>query len=830
MIVALLLACLAAPSEPLARIELEAPGASPFLLQATLPVPPDADLSALEFEDQDSPRTRVPAQVEIVARDPLGRPRVVQVLARLHAPTGVADLAYDLHAGTPAPPAGFVPAQPVPSLLLRAEDVFGHRYTAELSGETEHPGFGARRWIRNGRWLRERKLAAVMVPTSMAAGVPAPQPHLMGVHAYWSERAGEECLGLTLRIHNGLTAGTATAHALEAPVGALYWKSLELLVPREWSVIAQVRDPFFGAAYDEGDWRVVPLVKPNPDGSLHFMPPQFQFHRRLALVRAGAEAQGRNLLAHAGLGFAAPQTGRWSWYEPALAAYFPQAATLASADFYGNTGKQGIRARETARMRAYARAIETGEPHGWYTRGRAMGWARPWFVPGEGGPGGEGISLIEGHYAVAGASRAAYLRLELVHQMNASRQSEAVWDRFGEAVGVERWLDDKGVIPFDFRTHGLVRIPCFTLPYQWGAPVSEQVRAVHERGLRPGYDQGNWHERNGQPKSSEDNLLYWWPHDDQHWVRWTKQAKALAWLGNDALAKDDLCLSAELFRLMFHENPHTEASWSKGITLRVHQKRVRAHPHQGTSLGREHAWGIDAACAAYALSDDAFRRRFRPWFHAISQLFLDAELPNGLLMRNVNRMLEPQQRWVMQQSFESMFLTHAMRCINETVLRGVDDARRVELEALVLRGIETLYFSPLFQRIPNNWQPDPANPTIFVQGPRQVMAVSRNDDYATPPFSDASVYGPHYQPEGGYLGNVEYFHCAWALDYAARLAPPDQAERFRHRILDCGVPDASYAERYVGWQKQAPDDSYDNSSNWVEFAGWLQRSGLAKGR
>jgi hypothetical protein len=171
-----------------------------------------------------------------------------------------------------------------------------------------------------------------------------------------------------------------------------------------------------------------------------------------------------------------------------------------------------------------------------------------------------------------------------------------------------------------------------------------------------------------------------------------------------------------------------------------------------------------------------------------------------------------------------------MRCINETVLRGVDDARRVELEALVLRGIETLYFSPLFQRIPNNWQPDPANPTIFVQGPRQVMAVSRNDDYATPPFSDASVYGPHYQPEGGYLGNVEYFHCAWALDYAARLAPPDQAERFRHRILDCGVPDASYAERYAGWQKQAPDDSYDNSSNWVEFAGWLQRSGLAKGR
>ncbi len=819
-----------APQTPLARLVLEAGASSPVTLRATLPVPPDAPLDRLEIENLDAARTRIPAQVEIVTRDPQGRPRVVELIARVDLPAQPGEHTYAVHAAPESRPAPFPEPSRVPAILLRAEDVFGHRYTAELSGDREHPGFGSMRWTKQGRWLRERKVAGVMVPEMTQPGQPPPLPHLMGVHAYLTELAGEPTLGLTLRVHNGLTGGTRGQDPLESSAGALYWKSLELCVPAGWQVLAQVRDPFFGKARIEGAWNIVPLVKPNTDGSLHFMPPQFQFHRRLALAPAGTEARAADWLAQRGLGFASLEAGGWSWVNPALAAYFPQAATLAGPDFYGKGGRSGIRARETERMQSYARALETGEAHGWYTHGRVMGWAHPWFVPGEGGPGGEGISLIEGHYAVAGASRAAYTHLELLHRMNACRQSEAVWDRRGEPVGYERWLDDKGVIPFDYRTHGIVRIPCFTLPWQWGAPVSAQVQAVHERGLRPHYDQGNWHERYGQPKSANDSLLYWWPHDDQHWVRWTKQAKALAWLGNDSLAKDDLRLSAELFRLMLHESPHTEASWSKGITLRVHQQRVAQHPHQGDWLGREHAWGIDAVCAAYALSDDAFRARFFPWLRSVSQLLLDAELPNGLVMRFLNRILDPEQRWMMQQSFESLFLTHAMRCMNETVFRGVDDARRAELEGLVLRGIETLYFGPLFQRIPDNWQPDPAMPTRFVQGPRQGMAIALNDNYATAPFCDAKVYGPDYQPEDGYVGNVEYFHCAWALDYASRIAPTEQAERLRRRILDCGVPDASFSARYAAWQKQAPDDSYDNSANWVEFAGWLQRSGLTKSR
>src|SRR6185503_19008215 len=97
---------------------------------------------------------------------------------------------------------------------------------------------------------------------------------------------------------------------------------------------------------------------------------------------------------------------------------------------------------------------------------------------------------------------------------------------------------------------------------------------------------------------------------------------------------------------------------------------------------------------------------------------------------------------------------HAMRCMSESVFRGVDDGKVGELGALAQRTLDYLLWGPPWQRIPADWQPDPAHPTIFNQGPRQGIAVSMNDERETPVFSDVARWGEKYMPKDGLGGGV----------------------------------------------------------------------------
>jgi hypothetical protein len=412
--------------------------------------------------------------------------------------------------------------------------------------------------------------------------------------------------------------------------------------------------------------------------------------------------------------------------------------------------------------------------------------------------------------------------------MNVCRQPEATYDRAGDVVGYSRWLDAQGRIPFDYRTHGRVVIPAFRLPMAGGPVASEQVREVVRRGLRPPYDCGTPYERDGALSGDPRCLLAWWPHDDQHLVRYTKHAKALVWLANDALAKDDLLLSAELFRLFVHESPHAVEGWSPGLTLRVWEQVVAEHPHQGLPLGREHAWGIDAMCAAYSVADEAWRARQRPWFDRMSKLMLDAAQPSGLIQRTVNeRLLDGSNRQTAAQTFECLFLLHAQRCLVESVYRGVDERRRHELERLAVRAADYLYFGPPWARVPAGWQPDPAHPTLFLQGPRAAIAVSPNDAYVTPPYSDEARWGRGYLPKDGLGGGVEITYPWAALEWAARITDGGTAgiglrNRYRQRLLECATPRASWTERLAGFAEELSSSSTDNSASWVGLVGRLQ--------
>ena len=67
-------------------------------------------------------------------------------------------------------------------------------------------------------------------------------------------------------------------------------------------------------------------------------------------------------------------------------------------------------------------------------------------------------------------------------------------------------------------------------------------------------------EANGLDPYYENDLLGFSAHDYQHYNRFTRNAKTLAWQGNDAIARDDLRLAAENYNFSFHQYANDQQS------------------------------------------------------------------------------------------------------------------------------------------------------------------------------------------------------------------------------------------------------------------------------
>ena len=77
-------------------------------------------------------------------------------------------------------------------------------------------------------------------------------------------------------------------------------------MPQGWTLVNAIDDPYFGAPYDEGGSRVWPIVLPMAGGKMHMMPAMSQFHRRLAVVKAGFEQRSLSHVKEEGLAFVRP--------------------------------------------------------------------------------------------------------------------------------------------------------------------------------------------------------------------------------------------------------------------------------------------------------------------------------------------------------------------------------------------------------------------------------------------------------------------------------------------------------------------------------------------
>jgi hypothetical protein len=760
----------------------------PVHVRGSVPVPANFDIDSA-WALAPSGASPIPAQLEVVTRGPGGAPEVVEVLARIPAcdpPLRWADLIH-----SQAPPTADLPAPhaqlPAP-IRLRARDA-GHtlHQAAIAPGARGHIAIQPR---KHGPVHRQDRHALVLLPP---AGAEALHPHLFGVHAYLGNWTDAAFLTLDLRIHNGLVSPDPEPSTLEAPVGPLYFESLELVLPPGWSAILSVADPALGEPYASGDHTILPLIRPLGGDELHLLPPASRLHRRLALYPtddAAAAKAARLHLDGAGRAICLPRADRWSWSNPETARYFPQRELLPDLS--------KIPAPTPSRPTSFLERLvlsdaslttltRTGGQGQDLLTSPAIGWAHPWFRPSAGGHGGEGVNFLEGLRALATGDPHEFRRLELLYRANASRHATAAWRADGSSTRVEEWTDENGSLPFSYHlvghaTHRRLRLPC-----DGGPKLTAALLAQLAPDRRPPYDASSAWKADGKRPSDRSDLLAWQPHDGAHIIRFTAHAKALAWLTNDSLAIDDLLHEAERVRLALPTIPNRAPPRT---TLHQLSAYAAEQPHYGLPIGRELGWALDTTACAYSLGDDATRARLRPWLVAACRLLVQGTPATGVPIRNDHSPLSRARTHATAHSFQTAILHLGLRSASRSCLRadGADARLALSIDALLLAMVETLFHGPVFHAGPAQRSTWPARSDS--SGPRWIFPVAPLD-WKAPPFPAQEPL-----PPSGFDGGVEANYANTLLAWAHRLDPPPPNEPPRHlnRVLDLGPRYATWAD------------------------------------
>jgi hypothetical protein len=292
-----------------------------------------------------------------------------------------------------------------------------------------------------------------MLPEPPVTGPQGTLPHLFGVHSYVSVFAGRPYIGLDLRFNNA-QSGLNKALPYDNPLGKVYFERIEVDIPAGWALRQDFEDPFFGPARHESGRKIIPLVRPNGDGTMHVIHWQAQFHRRLVLVPEALEGFGIGYLLRIGQAFCQRgqrDTGEelWSWWNRGTARYFPQRSQLPTLEHVGLGGVRGQLAGEFQRAQGH---LLNGTSEGIYPfQSAVMGWCHPYGVAYGGMTSGSEIFMFDGVKTAASASVEGYRLFEATHRMHSARQKNALYNLSGVPSSVEDWLVDYGAndyVPF----------------------------------------------------------------------------------------------------------------------------------------------------------------------------------------------------------------------------------------------------------------------------------------------------------------------------------------------------------------------------------------------
>ncbi len=743
----------------LARLRAELPSGPHFVLRGTVPLPKGSFLkqsSSLRLGVEVVPGRAVPAQVEVVSRYPRFQDGadVVEVIARVPRPAGSTPgelrefSIVHLAEGPPAPPVpsdartalvqGPLDLPPAVTelltqpgrLVLAARDVFDHRYELDLLDPASHYAV-----LKHGHHHAQVRGHASLRPVVQQDGPGGTLPHLFGAHAYLGTWSGEPVVTLDLRIHNGHDGADKSTNQ-DDPLGRVYFKQLELRVPAGYAVLQAFEHPGVGTSGLEGNQLVWALVERNPDGSMHVMPPHGQFHRRLAIAPLPALPRARALLEQQGLGFATRGVNAggqplYSWWNPSTARWFPQSFQLPHLEHV-----------DGAQLAAQLEA-EFDTLHGPFSQGISsgglpltvprLGWAHPHGVSYGGMTGGDEIVLVDGVAVVEAASRTGYRTYQLRHRANTDRQPRAFFRYDGRPTRLEDWVQTVGDKTFLFSFYMGLQGGGQD-PMGWSQAPTFQVEAVVQKGLEPAY---------------QDELLSFQPHGLQHLIRYTRNAKVLVWAGNDSLAKDDLWMQTELFRLSYHSFLNGQWGYKDPTGLLYAQEFVAQNPGKGFPFGRGEAWGLDTAAAHFALADEDWRAMTLGWFADVMTMVRSAQIPcNGHIHAALQgKWLEGAYR--VAQTAEDAIVQNMLLGLYETVFAGLSPSHAAMARDALVESLRAMIGGI-------QWSPT-------LKGPMNLYAVGPTD-IALPVFCTASQ-----QPADGKIDSINTYQTWSALGYGYRL-------------------------------------------------------------
>lgn len=657
-----------------AKLRVTVPETDHMLLRGTMPVPKGMVLGEggqVPFAVISPPDpTAAITQVETVTRypDAADGADVVEITAWVRRPSSAApgtQLDYQV-VYSPHEPEPFEPSPAIENLLaapgalrLVAHDPFGHRYETDLLKDAQDDSDGVE-WTRDGSVVREMRIPTALEPVSTVEGTNGTLPRMMGVNAFLRTFRNQDFFALDLHLHNAFDGKDHTVE-WDTAIDDLYFRDLTLRLPQGWTVLHAYENVFSGPGEASGSMQEVPIVGAQANGKMHLMQRQSQFSRRLVIAREGAIDMARVELEHGNLGFCQPGNNAegaplWSWWNVETPRFLPQNHVL--PDLTGMTTSAAIDAEHAARFGTLKAQVNSGAPGGYPTTSGSLGWSHPYGVAYGGMAGGERIDQIPGVDVAWAASQNGYRYSELRAKMVLERQPFALVSSSGNPTRYEDHLNPTGNhgpwIPYD-----MMMTFVGDVSYFFGNVPTFQSDYVQANGLEPDYAQA---------------LRSYQAIDLQHLTRYTTDLMTMMWLGNDSLAKLQMRQCGELFRMTHHNALVGNWNYVGGLSMRLRQNTIAAHPASGIDYGRGEGWGLFATTAAYAAGDDELRERLRPWLAEVADTVRAGQSECTGNISAYRIMNHGQGRYKTRQSFELSFLVNALESMRTTVFLDVDES------------------------------------------------------------------------------------------------------------------------------------------------------------
>ena len=325
--------------------------------------------------------------------------------------------------------------------------------------------------------------------------------------------------------------------------------------------------------------------------------------------------------------------------------------------------------------------LTSGEAGGYPLTSPRLGWAQPWGVEYGGMTGGDEIDMFSGLDIASTASNDGYRLAQLQQRCYIDRQPDALFDMEGNYTSVDDVMVTEGFGAPYVNLSFFGTISNGADPFGFDEAPQFQTEAVLSQNMAPDY---------------YGPLTNFSPIDHQHFVRYTSNLKILTWLGGDTLSIELLQAAADNFHLGFHEHVNSAYGHIQGTGLRNLQNQVMEHPGQGLAFGRGQAWGMDAAMAAYATGDPAYRATNLPWIRLVADALNDGQstCTGNIMAVHINKNFDGE--YISRQVNESSFIENVLRSMETTVFQGVEPERALQLQQNLVASVRSTIEQPHF--------------------------------------------------------------------------------------------------------------------------------------